>query len=309
MTFLRTDLAFEAGSFYLKQKKDAKNEGITIKTHENDFCSVTDVLIENETAAAKIQKSVGRYITIKSPHISYGTETERLCKVFAESLSSLFPSLSPSSLIFVVGLGNSKVTPDALGPDVLRRLIVTRHFLSDKDKSDDFLHPLCALSPGVLGITGIETAEIVKSVSEKVKPDLIIAIDALASRSPSHVGETIQLSDTGINPGSGVNNRRNALNEKTLGVPVIAVGVPTVSDSSSILYDAVYNALSKTNMYSDAELDEKASEIVSEKSDSMMVSPKNIDAVIERSALIISRGINMAVHPSLSYSEVVDYTS
>ncbi len=309
MSEIRTDLALESRNFYFRRNNIRELNGIVVNTVKTDIYTKTEVFVQTKEASEKIGKPLGNYITIQSEYIESGLYTEELSTVLSEELTKLLPRHKEEPLIFVAGLGNRAVTPDALGPEVVSSLIVTRH-LPEKSKKDLSLSHLSALAPGVLGITGIESSEIIYAVSEKIKPDCIIAIDALASGSASHVGCTIQLSDTGINPGSGVHNRRTALNEKTLGVPVISVGVPTVSDISSILCEAFEEIIdaSKPGL-SEAEKKEVLKNFLTMHSEDSMVTPKNIDAVISRAALILSRGINLAVHENLDYSSISDYTS
>ncbi len=299
MLDIRTDLAEESHSFCTKRQKAKETEGVSAKTFDEGIYSVTKVEIRTEEAAKRLNKPLGNYITVHSEHIKTGLYTEKLSYAVSRELKNLLKINKKDPLIMVAGLGNKRATPDALGPRVTDQIIITRH-MSDSDP----LSPVCALSPGVLGITGIETAEIFSSVAEKVHPDIIIAVDALASGSAENLGTTVQLSDTGINPGSGVHNRRNALNSDTLGVPVIAVGVPTVCDSSSLIRSAFLSAPGI-----DEEDSEKLISMVFSSGETMMVTPKNIDAVIERAAIILSRAINLALHPSLSYSEIAEFTS
>lgn len=299
MLDIRTDLAEESRSFYTKRHNLKETEGVTAKTEDGGVCSVTRVKIETEEAANRLKKPVGNYITVHSDHIKTGLYTEKLSIVTARELKRLLKTQKKDPLIMVAGLGNKRATPDALGPRVTDSVIITRH-MPDSDP----LSPVCALSPGVLGVTGIETAEIFACVAEKVRPDIIIAVDALASGRTENLGTAIQLSDTGINPGSGVHNRRNALNRETLGVPVIAMGVPTVCDSLSLIRSAFLN----TPGIEEAD-SEKLISMLFSSGETMMVTPKNIDAVIERAAIILSRAINLALHPSLTYSEITEFTS
>ena len=306
---IRTDLALESKNFYFKRNNITKLDGIIANTEETDIYTKTEVFIKTKEAAEKIGKPLGNYVTIRSEYIESGLYTEELSIILAEELKKFIPNLNKNPLIFVAGLGNRSVTPDALGPEVVSSLIVTRH-LPDKSKKELSLSHLSALAPGVLGITGIESSEIINAVSEKIRPDCIIAIDALASASASNIGCTIQLSDTGINPGSGVHNRRTALNEKTLGIPVISVGVPTVSDISTILSGAFEEILDASSLsFPEHEKKEALKNFLNLHSEDSMVTPKNIDAVISRAAVILSRGINLAVHENLDYASVSDYTS
>lgn len=285
MVEVRTDLAFEAHSLLLKKNCAEKIDGIFSETEKESSHSVTRVTVKTKSAAEKLKKPVGSYITIHSEHISSGLFTEKLSNALANELKKLLPKTESTPLVLVAGLGNSAVTPDCVGPKVVSELIITRHIKKAGEGIFD-LCPVCALAPGVLGITGMESAEIFSAVCEKVKPDVIIAVDALAAGDIANLGTTIQLSDTGISPGSGVHNRRNALNRETLNVPVIALGIPTVCDLSAIHHSA-------SQPYGE----------------SIMVTPKNIDAIISRACTIISRGLNLALQDGLSYSEIVDFTS
>lgn len=299
MPDIRTDLAEESHTFYIKRNKINKTDGVTAKTENGGIYSVTRVRIETDEAAEKLKKPVGNYITVHSEHLKSGLYTKELAEAVSSEIKKLIGQNKKDPLIMVAGLGNKRATPDALGPRVTDQIIITRHMAEC-----DTFSSVCALSPGVLGITGIETAEIFSSVAKKVRPDLIIAVDALASGGAENLGTTVQLSDTGINPGSGVHNRRNALNRKTLGIPVIAVGVPTVCDSSSLIRSA---------FFSSPEISEEDAEALIahlfSSAEAMMVTPKDIDAVIERSAAVLSRAINLALHPSLSYFEIGEFTS
>jgi len=214
----------------------------------------------------------------------------------------------------VVELGKWNVTPDALGPKMVNELLVTRHLLSHAPESRaDGLESVCAVAPGVLGLTGIETYEIITGVVEKVKPHVVVAIDALASRDVGRVGTTIQMADTGINPGSGLGNRRKALSQETLGVPVIAVGVPTVVYAATIAHATLDAALAATNdqknslKLSDHRRKELIAEVLSPHLGDLVVTPKEIDALIESMAKVIAGAINVALHPRLDLEETLYY--
>ena len=201
----------------------------------------------------------------------------------------------------VVGLGNRSVTPDSLGPRTAERVLVTRH-MGDCLPRDVPMSSVCAAAPGVLGVTGIETAEILRGMVAHVKPDAVIAVDALAARSSKRIASTIQITDTGITPGSGVGNHRKALDRRTLGVPVIAVGVPLVVYASTIASDALC-------ALGEGEVEEEriaacVERVVSEKLGEMIVTPRDVDALVERMAGVLADGINQALHPSLSSSEI-----
>jgi spore protease len=248
---VRTDLAVEAREMAIAGRDgtvhDATDvsqlEGVIIKEkEENDIkVSLVDITTEGEKAIGKKQ---GKYLTIEVQGIrQQDSELQKKVEgVFASEFASFIKQmgLTEDSTCLVVGLGNWNVTPDALGPLVCENLLVTRHLfeLQPENVSDGY-RPVSALSPGVMGITGIETSDIIFGVVEKTKPDFVIAIDALASRSIERVNSTIQISDTGIHPGSGVGNKRKELSKETLGIPVIAIGVPTVVDAVSITSDTI----------------------------------------------------------------------
>jgi spore protease len=241
---IRTDLAVEAHEL-ARQQSERDIPGVLLQTDDQEpGIRVTRVTVETEEAGRQIGKLPGNYITIEVPKLRENdTKIEeqvmaRFTAEFRQFLDKL--GITPEKKALVVGLGNWNVTPDALGPMVVENLLVTRHLFTLAPESvEEGYREVSALSPGVLGITGIETSEIVFGVVEQSKPDFVIAIDALASRALHRVNTTIQISDTGIHPGSGVGNKRKALDQKTLGIPVIAVGVPTVVFASTIVNDAI----------------------------------------------------------------------
>ncbi|MDG5786526.1 GPR endopeptidase [Evansella sp. AB-P1] len=250
---VRTDLAVEAHEMVLEQEKQKEAEkqqenqsaidGVVVKEQELDGITITKVDISEE-ATEKIGKKAGQYLTFEAQGIRHkDTELQdRVSEVFAKEFSQFLKDLgvSPDARCLVVGLGNWNVTPDALGPLVVENLLVTSHlFELQPENVEEGFRPVSAITPGVMGITGIETSDIINGVVEKVKPDFIIAIDALASRSIERVNTTIQISDTGIHPGSGVGNKRKELSKEVLGIPVIAVGIPTVVDAVSITSDTI----------------------------------------------------------------------
>ena len=240
MINVRTDLAVEAREIYKEEnKKDA--EGVIVEELEDEGTKITKVEILNEEAARDIGKPVGTYITLDIPEFTAydGGLMNDVSNVLGKNLKKLI-GIKENELALVVGLGNWKVTPDALGPKVTEGIMVTRHLKSVMPETiDDSVFPVAAIAPGVLGVTGVETGEIIKGLVEKIKPDVVICIDALASRKIERVNRTIQVSDTGISPGAGVGNHRMKINKETLGVRVIAIGVPTVVDAATIANDTI----------------------------------------------------------------------
>jgi len=205
----------------------------------------------------------------------------------------------------VVGLGNRMVTPDALGPLTVDGTLVTRHLYRELPHlTDKRMSPVCAVAPGVLGVTGIETMEMVRSIIQEIRPRAVIAVDSLAARSTSRVGSTVQLTDTGIQPGSGVGNHRAALSGETLGVPVLALGVPMVIYAATIARDA-FELLAGEDEYQDEALDQMTEELLAGSMGEMIVTPREVDALVGDAANMLACGINRALHPGLSDSDIL----
>ncbi|RIW37602.1 GPR endopeptidase [Bacillus salacetis] len=248
---IRTDLAIEAKEMALAEKSKDEDQaeqvtglkGVIVNEREVEGISISHVTITEE-GEELLGKKAGNYLTLEAHSIrqSQADLQQKVEEVFAKEFSAFLKEkgISPDASCLIVGLGNWNVTPDALGPLVCENLIVTRHLFELQPESvEEGYRPVSALAPGVMGVTGIETSDIIFGVVEKSKPDFIIAVDALASRSIERVNSTIQISDTGIHPGSGVGNKRKGLDEETMGVPVIAIGVPTVVDAVTIASDTV----------------------------------------------------------------------
>ena len=321
---IRTDLALELRENICEETgEDISGVEIQIEESQELNITVTWVKITDEKGAEAMGKPIGNYVTLESPAMKENdTEThEEIIKILARKLGRLH-NLNENSVILVIGLGNRYVTPDALGPQVCEKLLVTRH-LGEVVPQDlkGKLRAVSALSPGVMGITGIETAEIVKGVTEKIKPDLIIAIDALAARRTSRINSTIQMSDAGVNPGAGMGNKRTPINEKTMGVPVIAIGVPTVVDAATLVNDTMDKMLSAMaeavsgqdssaffDMLAHIPEDERYA-LITEllHPGNMFVTPKEVDAVVGRLSRIIAGTLNIALHPGITRDDVNRY--
>ncbi|WP_394885843.1 GPR endopeptidase [Clostridium butyricum] len=327
MTNVRTDLALEAKEIYQeKHRKEKDIDGIEVINEIDNDIKVTTVKVKDENGARKIGKPKGNYVTIDIPEFTaYDGETmDRVSQVVSEILGRMI-NIDVEKTALVVGLGNWKVTPDALGPKVTEGIMVTRHLKTVMPEiMDDSVRPVCSIAPGVLGITGVETVEIIKGTVERVKPDVVICIDALAARRVERVNTTIQIGDTGISPGAGVGNNRKQINEDNLGVKVIAIGVPTVVDAVTIANDTIdmvidslmNNASSGNDFYKmlgSLDKNEKSSlirEVLSSKSlGEMIVTPKDIDLIINSLAKIISNGINMAVQPNMDMEDINKFMS
>ena len=293
MRAIWTDLAMEAkgGPFESEQL----GEGI----------ERTVVHIEDEQVERELGRPMGTYVTLSCPQsMTIDLNTRRaLSEQVARTLREMLPAKART--VLVTGLGNRSVTPDALGPRTVERVLVTRHM--DGTLPEDVaqrMGSVCAAAPGVLGVTGIETAEVLRGMAAHVKPDAVIAVDALAARDSRRICSTIQIADTGISPGSGVGNHRKALTRETLGVPVIAVGVPMVVYASTIARDAVSALTGGEESEDEERLSACVERVVSERLGEMIVTPREVDALVERMAGIVAEGINLALHPGLNAGEI-----
>lgn len=276
----RTDIALERQEML----PDTDQKGIKVKRWEKEKAQVTEIEILNEYGADTLQKPIGRYITVDLPEFSHESELlDGRLTALTESIKNLLPENAEK--ILVAGLGNENITPDALGPLCARGIFSTRHIKGEfiKDLGLENLKSVSSISTGVLGQTGIETAEYIKGIVNLVKPDAVIIIDALASRRLSRLGKTVQLTDTGITPGSGVGNFRKTIDKTTLGIPVISLGVPTVVDGNTIVSDLTGNE-NKSNQID---------------ATGMMVTPREIDTIISRASRLLSLSINCALQPEM----------
>lgn len=323
MPNIRTDLASEA--YELLTEAAQEIAGVDVCKDKHDSVQITRVEIKTEEAQAKMGKPIGNYITMEIPDTKTADQEEfnSACHALSDEIKKLV-NLNEKTNILVVGLGNWNVTPDALGPQVVSKLMVTRHLLEYiPEHVEEGIRPVCAISPGVLGITGMETGEIIRGVVDKIKPDLVIAVDALAARSMNRISTTIQLCDTGIAPGAGVGNKRKALNEETLGIPVIAIGVPTVIDAATITADTLQtvmnemlNSVQKESEFyrqlSSLDRDEQytlAKEALSSNMNDFIVTPKEVDHMIDKISKIVANGINLALHENINLNDIEAYVS
>lgn len=301
----RTDLAIECkeimdeaekaaeSSFDGGEKQKEDDDGIIVEKKEYEGgVRATRIRIVNEDGARKLEKPIGNYITIEADGVLEEREgiKEKTETALAEELSRLI-DFDYYLKVLIVGLGNRMVTPDALGPETASKVRVTRHlFIIYEADGDDEMANVSCIVPGVTGTTGIETADIIMKTAELSKPDVIIAIDSLAARNIERVSTTIQITDTGISPGGGMGNSRIGINEETTGARVIAIGVPTVIDATTIIRDAL------TENIGDAEKIEKYIEGYEQQ---MIVTSTDIDAIIKDFSDIIAGGINKTIHPGI----------
>ena len=313
---IRTDLALEEKERFESDQVEVQGVVLEEEYDKEREIRVTTVRIETENGAKTMGKPVGTYLTIEAPKLSSPDEgihrevSEELAKYLIEVMKKIIPESEHDKEVLVIGLGNRQATPDALGPYVADNLNVTRHIVKEYGKYAALEEMNCVVSaivPGVMAQTGMETAEIIKGVVRETKPDLLIVIDALAARNSRRLNRTIQIADTGINPGSGVGNYRNAITKETIGVPVIAIGVPTVVDAVTIVSDTMENLLSALETseslkgvglvlggYSEAEKYELIKELIAPNLNSMFMTPKDIDETVKRLSYTISEGLNLA---------------
>ena len=311
-----TDLALEATAA-LRGDANAELTGVRMTERKHEAATVTWVEVLSSIGERTIGKPVGNYITIDSPGLRRRNRDlqEQVGEILTGELAELL-KLPPDAPVLVVGLGNWNATPDALGPRVTGKLLVTRH-LRDfvPQELAGGLRPVAAISPGVLGITGIETAEVIRGIVDHVRPAAVICIDALAARSVERIGTTIQLADTGINPGSGLGNQRKGLNRETLGVPVIAMGVPTVVHASTIAHDAIEALADHFRdqpsffgiFQSPEERRNIVNQVLSPSVGELVVTPKEIDDLIEDMSKVIAGSLNAVLHTSVTAKDLLRY--
>ena len=291
----RTDLAVEAIE---NHKTAAALPHVRQSDRTLEGFAVHEVRILSEDAAREIGKPQGRYLTLELDALIRREEDAfpRACKALSTLLRELMPHPNDGPVL-IAGLGNRMITPDAIGPQTADHVIATRHLVAQSPAIFADWRPVSALAPGVLGQTGVETGEVICGVLDRVRPAAVIAVDALAAGRLSRLLRTVQLADTGITPGAGVGNARAALNEKTLGVPVIAVGVPTVVDGATLAHEI------------SSQLGQPACEALDDLSQPVMITTRDIDREIADISRMIGYAVNMALHPHLSVADIDLYLS
>lgn len=321
-----TDLALEANEL-AERPRGGPVPGIHSEVEESDGITITMLQVQNEEGAKAIGKMQGHYVTIEVPGLRDGDTKlqDMVATRFAKHFESFLERLAipKTARVLIIGLGNWNVTPDALGPLVVENVMVTRHFFElMPDQVAPGYRSVSAVAPGVLGITGIESSDIVQGIVERSNPDLVIAIDALASRALERVNTTIQIADTGIHPGSGIGNKRKGLTQDILGVPVIAIGVPTVVYASTIVnntFEMMRSHLERQNgdtkqifgLMNEMEEQERLQlvrEVLGPVGHDLLVTPKEVDQFIEDIANIIASGLNASLHDAVDSGNVAAYT-
>lgn len=294
----RTDLALERH----ENIKDDSAKGISFEEKELDGIRVSHIRVLDSDGEKAIGKKRGSYITAELPDLEQSADrSEKWSSILAGEIRSLLPESDQT--VLVAGLGNRDITPDALGPECISLLLATRHIKNEIKENTVFssFRSVAGIEPGVLGNTGIETAEILKAVTDRIKPCAVIVIDALASRSLERLGNTVQMCDTGVSPGSGVGNRRKTIDKDFLGVPVIAVGVPTVVDGITVALDVMQD--------SGLEIEKDKRDKILRSERGMMVTPKEIDLVIKRASKLVALSVNKALQPELSAADIMSIVS
>lgn len=312
------DLAVEAHEL-LRGEAGREVRGVIMEKEEHKDATVTKITITDEKGEKELGRPKGNYITIDAPAIKENDNGrhKEIIRVLADHLQKLL-EFKEDTCILAVGLGNWLATPDALGPKVIEKILVTRHLFDySPTEIKGEMRKVSAISPGVLGLTGIETAEIIQGLVEHVKPDYVIAIDALAAGALERIGTTIQLADTGINPGSGIENHRKGLTQETLGCKVIAIGVPTVVNAAVIAHKTIEELLGQMesqpalagiyNEENEQLLLDVVSKTLSPFQESLMVTPKEVDDLINRSSRIIANALNLCLHPGISAENYETY--
>lgn len=297
---VRTDLALEARESFEEDDVEIKGVELTKEVIKDKDMMITTVVIKDEHGAKAMQKPMGTYITIEAEKLQkkddeyHSAISEEIGKVILKVIGD-----AGKDGVMIVGLGNREVTPDALGPWVVDNLFITRHLIreyGEEFEKKNHLSCVSAIAPGVMAQTGMEAVEIIRGIVKETKPSVILAIDALAARSVQRLNTTIQISDTGISPGAGIGNNRKALNEESLGVKVIALGVPTVVDATTIVCDSMGNMLNSQG-FSDEEINKFLSEVTEHQSvHNMFVTPKNIDESMKCISYTISEALNSCFH-------------
>lgn len=309
---VRTDLALEAKESFEEDNVEIRGVKIDEDYDKEHEITITKVVIDTKNGAKAMGKPMGTYITLEAPNMAVPDEGyhREISKVLAQYIKKMLKKLPKEASVLIAGLGNREVTPDSLGPLVVGNLLITRHVVKEYGKyamGKECVNSISGIVPGVMAQTGMETAEIIRGVIDETAPDLLIVVDALAARSTKRLSRTIQITDTGINPGSGVGNHRNAINEESMGIPVISIGVPTVVDAAVIVNDAMENmlhAMADSNSLKDmaaafstfkvSEKHELFRELLSPQLNTMFVTPKDVDETMKRLSFTISEALNMA---------------
>lgn len=310
---VRTDLALETREKFEEDNVEIKGVKVEEEYLGETDIKITTMVIETENGAKAMGRPKGNYITMEAPNMDGQDEEyhQQISIELAKIIQRLLPKAEKKLSVLVAGLGNREVTPDAVGPRVVDNMMITRHVLKEFGKyafGEEEVSSVSGIVPGVMAQTGMESQEIIRGIVEETRPDVMIAIDALAARSTKRLSRTIQITDTGINPGSGVGNHRHGLSKDTIGIPVIAIGVPTVVDAATIVGDTMQNLIQAMeenahlqalstglNALNAMEKYELIRELLSPQLNTMFVTPKDIDESVKQLSFTISEGLNIAL--------------
>lgn len=293
---------------------DREIPGVEEQVQKLEFSKVTTITILNENGARQIGKPIGTYVTIESPPLKINDPyvKEEIIQIMSNSLKQLVGDRLPQGgTVLLVGLGNWRATADSLGPKFIEYSPITRHYHQYAPQAlVEGMRPTCGIAPGVLGITGLETFEVIKGVVEKVKPSIMIVVDSLAAQNVERIGTSIQMSNTGIQPGAGIGNARHALTEQDLGIPVIAIGCPTIVNAAVIADQAIRKFCLNTGAsYDEIRAMNSIKDIVSFYGGSLGVTPKEVDEIIENTSRILAMGVGTFLFPGISEEQLELYAT
>ncbi len=310
---LNVDLAVEARDL-VRGTADTEIHGVEEKVEKLEQIKITTIDIKETQAAQTMGRPVGTYITIEAPPLKVNDPyvKDEIIEAMAKSMPLLLPeTLKPQDVVLLVGLGNWRATPDALGPKFIEYSPITRHYHQYAPEAlVEGMRPTCGIAPGVLGITGLETFDVIKGVVDNIKPAVLIVVDSLAAQNVERIGTTIQMSNTGIQPGSGIGNSRQALTQQELGIPVIAVGCPTIVNAAIITNQAIRQYCVNNGVsFVESRANDTIKDILSFFGGSLTVTPKEIDDIIENTSRILAMGVATSLFPGISQEQLELYAT
>ncbi|MGI5921186.1 MAG: GPR endopeptidase [Syntrophomonadaceae bacterium] len=310
---LYVDLAVEARDL-IRGATNQEIPGVEEQVETISTVKMTTISIKTEAAAQIMGRPIGVYVTIESPPLKINDPyvKEDIIQAMDKSMGVLIGNrLAPNQTVLLVGLGNWRATADALGPKFIEYSPITRHYHHyAPDALVEGMRPTCGIAPGVLGITGLETYEVIKGIVESTKPAILVVVDALAAQNVQRIGTTIQMSNTGIQPGAGIGNNRHAISEKDLGVPVIAIGCPTIVNAGVIAQQAIQRYCRNSGaIFNDLRARDSVKEVLSVFGGGLQVTPKEIDEIVENSSRIIAMGVAKNLFPGISAEQLELYAT
>lgn len=310
---LNVDLATEARDL-VRGAADREIPGVEEKVEQMEQIKITSIFIREPQAAQVMGRPIGTYLTIESPPLKINDPyvKQEIIDAMAKSIPLLLnDTLKPQDLVLLAGLGNWRATPDALGPKFIEYSPITRHYHQYAPEAlVEGMRPTCGIAPGVLGITGLETSDVIKGIVDKVKPAVMFVVDSLAAQNVERIGTTIQMSNTGIQPGSGIGNARQALTQQELGIPVIAIGCPTIVNAAVITNQAIQQyCIDNGVSFVETRAHDTIKDILSFFGGSLSVTPKEIDDIIENTSRILAMGVGTALFPGISQKQLELYAT